>query len=180
VAGGLFHVTAHSNVGRILFREDAEREEFLVVFGDLIAGLGWSCRAYCLLSTHYHLLIGTPHPNLSAGMQYLNGRYAQRINRLRGERGHLLEGRYRSVTVTEDGHRLELQRYLAVNPVRASLVARPEQWPWSSYAALLGLSRAPFFLDVDRALFDFAGTREIARRRLHAFVHDGLVSRHEV
>ena len=48
---------------------------------------GWSCRAYCLLSTHYHLLFLTPEPDLAAGMQYLNGRYGQWANSRRGERG---------------------------------------------------------------------------------------------
>lgn len=71
---------------------------------------------------------------------------------------------------------MELQRYIAMNPVRASLVARPEDWRWSSYRALLGLARAPTFLDVEGALLDFAGRDDESRARLRSFVEDALVS----
>jgi len=176
VPGGLYHVTAHCNTGRLLFCDDAEHDEFLSIATDLIAGRAWSCRAYCLLTTHYHLLVETPEPDLAAGMRYLNGCYAQRINWRRGEKGHLFEGRYHAVMAEGDEHRTELQRYIAMNPVRASLVARPEDWRWSSYRALLGLARAPAFLDVEGALLDFAGRDDEARARLRSFVEDALLS----
>jgi putative transposase len=71
-AGGLYHVTAHSNVGRVVFQDDVERAQFLDVLQIGLARYGWSCRSYCLLSTHYHLLVVTPQADLAAGMQYIN------------------------------------------------------------------------------------------------------------
>lgn len=174
--GAQYHITSSGNTARTLFRDDEERADFLDIVGDAVVGRGWLCRSYCLLSTHYHLLVETPEPDLAAGMQYLNGRYGQRVNRCRGEKGHVFEARYHSVMLEEDGHRLELHRYIALNPVRAGLVESPEDWRWSSYGALLEITRPPAFLDVAGALHDFADTTDQARRRLRAFVDDGLSS----
>jgi putative transposase len=174
VAGGLYHVTAHSNVGRTAFLDNDERAQFLAFLALGVTRCGWSCRSYCLLSTHYHLLLSTPEPNLSLGMQYLNGRYGQWANWNRSERGHVLEGRFKSVLVETESHALEVHRYIALNPVRAGLVDDPEEWPWSSLGATLGREHAPSFLDVDGVLAEFGPNRETARRRLRLFVRDGL------
>ena len=176
VADGLYHVTAHSNVGRLAFRDDRERKRFLVLLGATVIRYGWSCRGYCLLSTHYHLFMTTPQADIAAGMQYLNGRYGQWANWNRAERGHLFEGRYRAVLVESQGHATEVHRYIALNPVRAGLVALPEEWKWSSYCAVLGLVEPLALLDVDAALADFATAPADARRRLRSFVLDALLS----
>jgi putative transposase len=176
IADGLYHLTTRANYGRLAFRTDDEREQFLGFVAETIGRHGWSCRAYCVLSTHYHLFLATPEPDLAAGMQYLKGRYAQWANWSRKERGHLFEGRYRSVLVESPGHALEVQRYVALNPVRAGLAARPEDWRWSSTRALFGLEPAPPFLDVDAALEPFGPSWTSARRRLRSFVQDSVVS----
>jgi len=174
--GAYYHITASGNTKRTLFRDDKERVDFLDLLADVVAARGWLCRSYCVLSTHYHLLVETPEPDLAAGMQSLNGRYGQRVNWRRGEKGHVFQARYHSVLVETDGHRLELHRYIALNPVRAGLVASPEDWPWSSYCGLLEFTRPPAFLDVAGALQDFAMPIAEARRRLRRFVADGLTS----
>jgi putative transposase len=150
--------------------------EFLDMVGEVVAERGWLCRSYCLLSTHYHLLIETPDPDLAAGMQYLNGRYGQRVNWRRGQKGHVFRGRYDAVLVEGEAHRLELYRYIALNPVRAGLAESPEDWPWSSYGALLEIAPRPGFLDVAGALRDFGEAADKARATLRTFVMDGLSS----
>ena len=174
VAGGLYHLTARANVGRVAFQDDGERTEFLTVLERVVRRCGWSCRAYCLLSTHYHLLCLTPEADLAAGMQYLNGRYAQWANWRRKERGHVFEGRYGAVLVESESHALEVQRYIALNPVRAGLVRDPEDWPWSSLRAVLGLRQAPWFLDARAVLEEFGPNVVSARRRIRTFVRDAL------
>ena len=174
VAGGLYHVTAHSNVGRVVFRDDEERAQFLAVLELGVTRCGWSCRSYCLLSTHFHLLIATPEPDLSAGMQYVNGRYAQWANWHRGERSHVFEGRFGSVLVETESHALEVHRYIALNPVRAGVVRDPEEWRWSSLRAVLGRERPLPFLDVDTVLAEFGASKATARRRLRTFLREGL------
>lgn len=174
VAGGLYHITTHSNLRRCVFEDDRERAHFLEVLGTVVRRHGWSCRDFSLLSTHYHVFVETPEPDIAEGMQYLNGRYAQWANRIRGERSHVFEDRYGSTLVKTESHALEVHRYIALNPVRAGLVRDPEDWPWSSLPALLGRERPPAFLDVDGALGLFGSTTSTARRRLRMFIRDGL------
>lgn len=125
------------------------------------------------MTTHYHLLVRTPGADLARGMQRLNSCYAQHFNRRHGETGHRLERRYHSVLITSDWHMLELVRYFALNPVRAGACQRPDEWPWSSYAAAIGAAPAPAFLAVDWLLTYFSGNRDRACERLRSFVLDG-------
>jgi putative transposase len=172
VAGGLYHLTSRANLGRVAFGDDRERECFLELVAETVKRFAWSCRAYCVLSTHYHLFVATPEADLAAGMQYLKGRYAQWANWSRKERGHLFEGRFRSLLVESIGHAYEVQRYIALNPVRAGIVRRPEEWPWASTRALLGLERPAEFLDVTSALQTFDANVISARRRFRSFLRD--------
>jgi putative transposase len=174
VAGGVYHLFARANTGRVAFSDDDERAQFLGLVAEVVRRCEWSCRAYCVLSTHYHLVMLTPEPDLSAGMQYLNGRYAQWANWRRGERGHVFDGRFGSVLVRTAEHSLELHRYIALNPVRAGLVRRPEDWPWSSLPAVLGSCDAEPFLDVAAVVEEFGPGVITARRRLRTFLRDGI------
>jgi len=108
------------------------------------------------MENHYHLLLRTPQPTLRAGMQRLNGSYAQGFNARHRLVGHVFEGRYTSVAVTGDAHLRELIRYISLNPVRAGACRHPGDWFWSSYSALVGMTTAPDFLACDevRRLFD--------------------------
>jgi len=89
--------------------------------------------AYCLMSNHYHLLIQTPHANLSRFMRHVDGVYTQRFNRRHKYDGQLFRGRYKSILVGEDNYLLELVRYIHFNPVKAGLVEKPEDYQYSSY-----------------------------------------------
>lgn len=176
IPGGLYHITSRSNHGRVVFGDDAEREVFLSVLAETVEKRRWSCRSYCLLSTHYHLVVATPDGDIAAGIQCLNSRFAQWANWHRAERSHIFEGRYKSVLVETDAHAIELHRYIALNPVRAGLVRNPEDWTWSSVRATLGRIAPPDFLDVSAALATFGGDFGTARRRLRVFLRDGLLA----
>jgi putative transposase len=172
VAGGLYHVIASATGPERLFVVDNERGFFLRLFEGVVNRLQWRCRSYCVLGTHYHLLVETPEANLHRGMQRLNGLYAQWFNRQHDRAGHLFADRYYSRLVERDSHALELVRYIARNPIRAGLCARPEDWPWSSYAATVGDVARPAFLDDDELVSWFAPKRGAGVRRLRAFVED--------
>jgi REP element-mobilizing transposase RayT len=173
-AGGVYHVTSQSNTGRLAFADDEERQQFLTYVDAVVRRNVWSCRSYCLLSTHYHLLFRTPEPDLSAGMQYLNGCFAQWANWRREEDGHVFKRRFKARPVTTEAHALEVHRYIVLNPVRAGLVRDPLDWPWSSLRGLLGLRPPEPFLDVQSVLDEFGPSSVSARRRLRSFIWDGL------
>jgi putative transposase len=126
------------------------------------------------MGNHYHLVVETPLANLSHGMRQLNGVYTQRVNRRYGRTGHLLQGRFHAVLVEKESHLLELARYVVLNPVRAGLVASPEQWRWSSYRAVIGAASAPSWLDVNWTVAQFGGTVSEGIARYVAFVKAGV------
>jgi hypothetical protein len=123
------------------------------------------------MTNHFHLLWETHDESLSAGMQRLNGEYAQGFNRRHGSVGHVFQDRFFSKPVVTDAHALEAIRYIARNPVEAGLARTPEEWPWSSHGAALGLRRPPTFLESGWTLSLFADDVPTAARRLRDFVN---------
>jgi len=167
---GLYHVVGKATGSDRLFVARRDYEHFLALLAGIVERFHWRCRAYCLMGTHYHLMVETPEPNLAAGMHRLNGMYGQAFNRRHGRAGHLLADRYYSVLVTKESHALELVRYIARNPVRAGLCAAADAWAWGSYQATVGATDAPTFLESDEVLRWFARKRSVGVERLRAFV----------
>ena len=139
-AGAFHHVTNRGNYEQVIFRDDADRAGFLACLASAVARQGWRCHGYCLMDNHFHLLLETPEANLARGMQWFAAVWTRRHNRRHGLTGHLFQSRYHSVVIEQDSHLLEAVRYIALNPVRAGMVARAEDWPWSHHRALAGLT----------------------------------------
>jgi putative transposase len=165
-------VTARAVAGRLLFEEKGDWELFVTLLARVVGRRDWVCGLYCLMTTHYHLVIRTPNADLALGMQWLNSCYAQEFNRRHGFEGHAFLRRYHAVMIERDAHLFELSRYLPTNPVEAGLCTEAEDWPWSSYPALLGLCPCPAFLSPTWLLELFGNDRENARRRMRQFVKD--------
>jgi putative transposase len=156
--------------------DDRDRQMFLDLLERVVGGHSWRCTAYCLMSTHYHLLVTTPQANLAVGMRQLNGLFARRFNSRRDRSGALFESRYRCELVMSDGHLLEIYRYLALNPVRAGMVERPEDWRWASYSGHIGSRPLASFVAEGSVLELFGSDPVVARRSLERFVASALVS----
>ncbi|HEY4732454.1 MAG TPA: transposase [Gammaproteobacteria bacterium] len=172
--GALYHLTARGNERRDIYRDDGDRVRFLDLLEREIQQQAWHCHAYCLMNNHYHLLIETPEANLVQGMRRLNGVYTQTFNHRHGRAGHLFQGRYKSIIVDKDSYLLELCRYIVLNPVRASLTAKAEDWRWSSYRATAGLATAPQWLTTNWVLSQFGKTTKKAQRDYQKFVSEGM------
>jgi hypothetical protein len=119
------------------------------------------------------MVIETPDANLSKGMRQLNGVYTQRFNRTHRRVGHVFQGRFKAILVDKDSYLLELARYVILNPLRAKMVLRLEQWPWSSFLATCGQTAKPNWLQTDFVLSQFAPQRARAIAKYVAFVHEG-------
>jgi putative transposase len=104
------------------------------------------------MTNHYHVALTTTDANLSRAIQQLNGDYAQWWNWRHHHAGHVFQARFHTQIVQDDTYLLNVCRYIVLNPVRAGMVPAPEQWPWSSYRAMVGLARRPPFLECDRVL----------------------------
>ncbi len=170
IAGETYHVTQHGVDDRRIFRDDDDRETFLRFLRDELTRSSWTCLAYALMSTHYHLLIRLDEPTLSRGFQRLNGRYAQAYNHRWGRRGHLFERRFRDVIVESDAHRYEVSRYIHLNATRANMCEAPEDHVWSDYGSTIGLLPRDPIVDPRLALELFGDRLDVARRRYVAFI----------
>ncbi len=175
-AGALYHITSRGNERKAIYFSDADREQFLETLERVCSRFGWICHAYCQMTNHYHLLIETPNGNLSNGMRQLNGVYTQYVNRTHNRVGHLFQGRFKGILVQKESYLLELARYIVLNPVRANMVAKPEEWKWSSYRATVGLAEIPACLFVDWVLAAFADNRTQAVQKYQEFVSSGQKS----
>jgi len=133
VRNGISHVTQRATDHEIFFIDALDRRTFNRLLEYTVKRYRWRLHAYCQLTNHVHLLVQTPEPTLSRGMQYLFGEYVEEFNARHGRRGALVQGRFKAVLVETEEHYLECLRYLASNPVAAGLCGRPEDWPWSSY-----------------------------------------------
>ena len=155
---------------RNIFDDSRDRRTFLGLLEKVGRRHQWQCLAYCLLDNHYHLIVRTPLPNLSRGMQVLNSGYAASFNARRERVGHLFQGRFRSVLIRSPDHLLTALRYVVRNPVAAGFCRRPTDWPWSSYRATLS-DRAPSLVSAELTLACFGRDGE-RRERFERFVGD--------
>ncbi len=133
----VFHVL-NRGVRRLqLFDRPADYRAFLKVFREAQERIPMRCLAYCLMPNHFHLVLWPrTDTELSAFMAWLTTTHSKRwhARRLSTGTGHVYQGRYKAFPVHSDIHFLRLCRYVERNALRAGLVARSEDWPWSSLA----------------------------------------------
>jgi putative transposase len=99
---------------------------------DVVRSHRWNCYAFCLMGTHYHLVVAAERPALSAGLQRLNGVYAQLFNGRHDRTGHLFGDRFHAWVIADERHLRATCAYVLENPVRAGLCATASEWPWSA------------------------------------------------
>ena len=128
---GNFHVFARGVAGGQIFRDDIDRSAFLRILAFCERRQAWTCHAFCLLSTHYHLVVETTRKNLSAGHHRLNGRYARQFNKRHGLFGHVFAERFSARLIESEEYLYDTCEYVLLNPVKAGLCDRIEDWPWS-------------------------------------------------
>ena len=134
--GATHHVTMRCNNKEFLFDEHSQ-QLFLEVLRESCLILGVSIYGYCLMTNHLHLLLQVSSDDLlSRFMHRLANVFAKRFNALRGRKGHLWEGRFRSTIVEPDSCILRCLAFIDLNPVRAGIVQQPAQYRWSSHNAL--------------------------------------------
>jgi putative transposase len=128
---GTYHLGTRGVDGTPIFRSEKDRRVFLALFADVVERNDWLVHAFCLMTNHYHLVVGALRVQLSDGFHRLNGVYAQRFNRRYARRGHLFGDRFWSGLIEDDDELTTTCTYVLNNPVRAGLCAQPHEWPWS-------------------------------------------------
>jgi REP element-mobilizing transposase RayT len=142
-----------------LFKTEKTKAAFEACLFAACQKSGWVLHAFVIMRNHYHLALETPEGNLVSGMQWLQATFANRFNKLRGERGHLFQGRYKALLV-EEGEPLGMVcHYLHLNPVRAGVgpVERLGEYRYSSYYYLRRPKARPSFLQFETVLAEAGG-----------------------
>jgi len=166
-----YHVLSRGNEGRAIFYDAQDRRIFLETLGEASDRFGAEIFAFVLMTNHYHLLLQTPGANLSRVMQWFGVTYTRRFNNRHSRAGHLFQGRFKSVVVENDAYVVELSCYIHRNPLRASMVERLIDYPWSSYPVYAYVRKGPEWLKTDLILGYFPGedSRKAYRDKVQAY-----------
>lgn len=170
-AGATHHVTSRGHRRKPIFKDDRDRERFLEILEDVARRYKWVITVYVLMTNHFHFVVQTPRPNLGLGMRCLNARYAAWFNKRHGRINSLFGERYTAILVESEVYLQRLARYVVLNPVRANIVTRPEDYTWSSYRATAGLEAEPSWLTL-APLVPFFGEPQTWRRNYIEFVNE--------
>jgi putative transposase len=146
------HVMNRGRRAEPIFLYNSDYQSFLNVLQESVSLWNINIAAYCLMPNHYHLLVQTPEANLSRCMRHINGIYTQRFNRRHKVDGTLFRGRYKSILIGEENYLVNLVRYICFNPVKAGIVANPEDYPWSCYNDYLSSKNEPNWLNKELIL----------------------------
>lgn len=183
-AGAIYHVTFRGNERRNIFRDDDDRERFLLSLAERVPIYQVRLYLYALMPNHVHLLIETRLPNVSAFLGSLLTSYATYFNRRHRRAGHLTQNRYHSSLVEGDTYLLRLSRYIHLNPVFAKpLVTEAlnirirylREYRWSSYRGYIGISAAEKFVDYEPILEMIPGRGGDRQVRYREYVEAGMV-----
>jgi putative transposase len=157
------HIVQRGHNRQVIFAAPGDYRRYLDTLRECKKRYGVAVHAFCLMTNHVHLLL-SPRESSSLGklMKRLAGRQTRHHNRLEGRSGTLWEGRYKSSLVERDDYLLACSRYIELNPVRAGIVAAPEDYRWSSCRYRLGPDICDW-LDLDPAYLAL-GTTEVERR----------------
>jgi REP element-mobilizing transposase RayT len=152
-----------------IFLDERDYREFIYLLGETVEKFALDCWSYCVMPNHYHLALQPTLANLSRAMQELNGNYGQWWNERHERVGHTFQGRFKAQIVDTSAYLLSLSRYVVMNPVRAKLVSRPDDWVWSSYRATIGACPPPAFLAPSKTLglFGDGPDSELRARFIH-------------
>jgi putative transposase len=149
---GIHHIVIGATGPSAYFIDDIDRLDWLRRFVQTLDRFEWKCIAFCLLTTHVHAVLEVGDESLPIGMHSLNTAYGKGFNNRHDRLGNLLRSRYWSVRARDDEQLLAAFRYVARNPAKAGLSARPEAWAWSSFATSCGLARSFPFVNASRVL----------------------------
>jgi putative transposase len=135
------HIVQRGHNRNAVFIEPRDRDYYLATLKEWKQELDIEVYSWCLMTNHVHLILNPGANARSIGllMKRLAARQTRYINKAEGRTGSLWEGRYKASPIQTEVYLLQCCRYVELNPVRAAMVARAEDYPWSSYRAKIGM-----------------------------------------
>lgn len=163
--GAKYHIMCRGNHRNDLFRDGEDYIVYLNILKEVKEKMEYDLYCYCLMTNHVHLIIGTREISIGNIMKRINMLYSIYFNKKYNLIGHLFQDRYRSELIEDDKYILEASRYVHLNPLRANMVAKPEEYEWSSYCMFIGLKKEKL-IDSKKILsyFKIDSSRELYRK----------------
>ncbi|MBN1901991.1 transposase [Candidatus Sumerlaeota bacterium] len=166
----LYHVINRTNSGDMAFRDSRDYGKFLFYLNKYVKLFDFRIHAFCLMPDHFHLLMETgEHAALSEFMRRLLTAYTVFFNRRHKRHGHLFQGRFKSIVVDKSTYLLALSRYIHLNPLKARLCKKPEDYAYSSLRYFINGGEPPYLFS-EEILGWFKGRRD----KYYEFINDGL------
>lgn len=172
--GAFYHVFSRGNQRQRVFLDDEDRAFFINLLRAAYERFGTIIHVYCLMPNHFHILIETPYGHLSRTMHFLITSYTVCFNKKHDRRGHLFQGRYKSILVEAVVYARGLSRYIHLNPVVKGLVKQPEDYPWSSCGYYLGKAKPERWLATDLILRLFGDDLAKARTAYVSYLREKI------
>jgi putative transposase len=172
--GAFYHLLSRGNERGDIFLTDDDCRLFLDTLGEYSERFEVRLFAYVLMSNHYHLLLRTRRANLSRAMQWLTGTYTRRFHNRHGRSGHLFQGRFKSILVENDAYVMQLSCYIHRNPLRAGLIGRLADYPWSSYPVYAYGKKPPDWLSTGLILnqFNLCNPHQAYREKVQRYAQE--------
>ena len=174
------HIVQRGHNKQVVFVSEDDYQYYLENMFEWKEQLNCKVYAWCLMTNHIHLIInpGDDVDNLGKLMKRLAGKQTRYVNRLEKRTGSLWEGRYKSSPIETDAYLLACCRYVELNPVRAKMVEKPEDYRWSSYLEKVGLKKQKN-MDSDACYLSLGNTQE-QRMKLYKQWVESNVSEQEI
>ena len=155
------HIVQRGHNKQTVFVSDDDYQYYLENVFEWKEQLNCKVYAWCLMTNHIHLIVnpGDESDSLGKLMKRLAGKQTRYVNRLEKRTGSLWEGRYKSSPIETDAYLLACCRYVELNPVRAKMVEKPEDYRWSSYQEKIRLKEQKY-VDVDACYLSLGNTEE--------------------
>ena len=173
VPGAMYHVTLRGNHRQDIFHTTNDRKILIDLMSEVIIRFDARLHAYCFMTNHIHAVIQVAQVPLGRLMLRIAGRYARTVQAAMRTTGHLFEKRYHPVIVDADEYLLQLLRYIHLNPVRAGMVASPDDHPWSSHHVYSAKRDEPW-VTTSFALSLFHSNYQTAVRAYRSFMLEGM------
>jgi putative transposase len=171
--GLIYHIIDRGNNRQDVFHQEGDFRAFLQAMADLKQRKPFELYGYCLMSNHFHLLLRPCGAPVSRIMQSLLVSHTQRYHKHHRSGGHVWQGRFKSPVIQDDEHLLTVLRYIEANPLRARLVERAEDYPWSSYRTH-GLGQADALVDRLITYEELSPYAAVRRRNWERKVHQPI------
>lgn len=174
--GAVQHIIIRGIERKNIFRNDADRSNFIARLSNIVSETKTACYAWALIPNHVHLLLRTGTIPIATVMRRLLTGYAVSFNRKYQRHGQLFQNRYKSILCQEDRYFKELVRYIHLNPLRADLtkdLKALDRFRWCGHSAILGKT-ANDWQNIEYILKLFGNKISSARRNYRVFVSKGI------